>query len=183
MWCRIHQWMISSAADDDQPVGRMTRRHIAGCAECRQFQQITEHLGEHLRQNVFSAATPVRVFHAAGSAGGQRRLRIRPAAALAGGMALAAAIVLVAVQLFPTQTRSTPIERADRNARPDPTMNLPDPTSPLSLDFTGPVDVFADAAAAPVRQELENLTRDAQATAQTLAAYLPMGLGESNRRR
>jgi len=39
MTCWFFRLMISLAADSGDPVGRLTSRHVAGCAGCRRFQE------------------------------------------------------------------------------------------------------------------------------------------------
>ena len=49
MLCWFFRLMISDAADSDKDIGRLTRRHAARCAPCRQFYQSCHRVETGLR--------------------------------------------------------------------------------------------------------------------------------------
>ncbi len=165
--------MISSALDSGRPLSRPVQRHIARCHGCRRFSEASLHLEDELRANAAGAAPPI-------SPAGSRPLILRPASLVLTATA-AAAILVFALLVSPGNRGLTT------------TQGHPMVTSPRAgfSNITGLVegDLTADtlvasldrASSAVFREEMENLTRDGQALADAVLAYLPANPGSTLR--
>lgn len=173
MPCFLYKWNISRALDTGKPLSRLTKRHLGGCASCREFSRLGREMERRLSGEAagLEDRTPgieerVRQAMAGlgpGPSAPERRPRalfLRPA--LAAALLLAAAGVGV---IWVTRPRSA---------------GLP-PLAPL-LDLetrrASLVSVL-EKAESPYQKEIQGIKRTLQSTADFLAARFRIGLGSA----
>jgi hypothetical protein len=44
MFCKVHKWLISQAADSGKPISGFVKNHVHRCDSCREFAQLCESL-------------------------------------------------------------------------------------------------------------------------------------------
>ena len=58
--CFIHRWNISRAFDSGKPLARLTKRHLLGCENCREFSRLGEVMARRLIEDAASLTRDVR---------------------------------------------------------------------------------------------------------------------------
>lgn len=175
MKCSIHRWNISRALDSGQPVSSLTKLHLVHCEACREFLRLAEEMGRRLSDDAASILGDIKpgleekVRQAIGEPGTvsapclsrPRRLQLRPA------LAAAVALAVIGVSFFwIVRPRPAGIPRLD----------------PLLQLETGPADLVSalQKAESPYHEELRELKKTFQSTADYLAARFDTRLGENN---
>jgi hypothetical protein len=161
MWCFIHRFMISHAADDDRSPWSTTLRHIDRCDRCRRFYEQcllisaelkydkdirqAEHRGEYAQRII--AAIPERPLMR------ERHVRFRPLAAAA-----CICLLLVGAAVFFA-------------VRPDRAMQRPSQTPVVQQIPAGDIlDVLNRPLADPLSGELNQITNEAESAVKFLVA-------------
>jgi hypothetical protein len=172
MLCFIFKWKISRALETGKPLSGRTRRHLAGCAACREFYRLGEEMEHRLTDDAASLLSnprpqlAERVRRAIGESGTTSVHTPPRLASRALKPAFAATVVLAVIgaSLF-WLVRSRP-------------SGMP-PLNPL-LKIEGRRADFVSAmerAESPYHQEIQELKKTFQSTADYLAACFNIKLG------
>lgn len=175
MLCFLYKWNISRALDTGKPLSGLTKRHLDGCASCREFSLLGREMERRLTGEAASfLGNPVPEIRdkvrksIAGLGPVPTALTARPRF-VSLRPALAAALILAAVGIghfWMIRGRSSGMPRI----------------APL-LDFeTRRSEVIStlQKAESPYDKEIQGLKRTFQSTADFLAARFQIGLGENN---
>jgi len=52
MFCTLYKWLISQAVDSGKPVSGLVRRHLRGCAACREYAQFSQSINQRSAQDI-----------------------------------------------------------------------------------------------------------------------------------
>jgi hypothetical protein len=178
MWCSIHKWNISRAIDSGKPPAGWTRRHLEKCASCREFSRVSRDLEKRLAADApvligsADATLAGRVIPKVAAAGPNDSLspaqgrtspyRLRPAWAAAASL-----VVVVGISLIWVVT-SHPAK-------------IP-PLDPL-FKLDGPrayIESALQKAEAPYQEEVLELKKTLESTADYLVGRLDVNLGPGN---
>jgi hypothetical protein len=176
MLCFIHKWAISRKLDTGKPLSRLTQRHLGHCETCRIFERLGEEtarrlegdavmllkaakpsLNERLRRALNESGRPA----SAPSLSGVRRPQLKPV------LAAAVLLAVVGVSLIWT-VRSRPA-------------GMPRLASLFQVE-TGRADLVSTLrkAESPYQQEIRELKKTLQSTADYLASRFDTSLGEAS---
>jgi hypothetical protein len=162
MFCWLKQWRISSALDDRRALPASLRGHTERCDRCAAFLAGSRRLADQLRSEAATPAAEPQII----------RLPLWRRAV----PAVAAAAALVAIAAGISVWRGGP-----DTPRPDPATiaaprrqspGMPDPFRAAGLANQS-LAMIERSSTEPVREELQGLSKDAEAAVSTLLSYLP----------
>ena len=194
MWCAIHRWRISHALDNKEelPVGVVA--HVDACAGCREYYEsvravcgrltgeaevdrgkMPADLHEGVMSGVRSVAERDAVQHAAEaqhqSKHGAGQARRSPGLVLMVPVAVAVVVVLGFVLL----TRESGTGRRDPEAEDRSGEQIATRVGAYEQGVRNAVSEAGRVANAPLEEEIANLKRDLENTAQFLLGCLQLG--------
>jgi len=184
MWCRVVRRIIEWRSDSDKPPGKFARRHLSGCASCREHFQAQEVLADRLRRTAAEGASPSpglkdRILSAVPSARrpSQRTIRLYPAIWRIGVAAALAACVVVGIVFL--VLRNPPRESAPPDGK-TPTVALPE-IGPILTPQAAERSTRAvrELAQAVLMKEIDDLAQDAKDAGEALLACVTVDFGKS----
>jgi hypothetical protein len=178
MWCAIYKWNISRTLDSGKALSGLTKRHLEGCASCREFSRANQDLEKRL-----SADAAALIGSADPSLAGRMKTRIpagrsedssslvpsRPRTARLRPVWAAAASLAVVVGVSLIWIVSTPPAKM--------------PSLDPLLRFDGPrayLETAVQKAESPYQEEIQELKQALESTADYLISRLDVNLGPEN---
>ncbi len=159
MRCWFFRLMISGAADSDEQVGPLTRRHLARCASCRQFYQSCRVLDAGLRSEAAALGRTAGPLTRQ-IPGGVTNMQPQDRRLTARAVLVAAACLVIAALADVLVTR--------RREPPEP----PSPPPPATWAGTYPAIAWPGVIESPLETEVRKITSNTESGIRFLVACL-----------